>query len=222
MSTVGSIGAERLTKFHAVQSRTVFYQYMFIAVAITVCGVLVILVALYMLLNTDPKIYHVFMMAVSFAVIVVGVDIGRHNWPKGNRQSVVVDLRSVRLLEEGHVRKQFVFDQRVRIGGSFNAAFHVPEFKPLQGVEFEREGEVIEVSPRESFLLDDVRRLWPMVLLITKKHGLRPTGQFAALLDREAKRDDYWRQVRDELAGKKRKPEVPAKRRNLKLKKPKG
>ncbi|NIP34773.1 MAG: hypothetical protein GWN18_07495 [Thermoplasmata archaeon] len=133
-----------------------------------------------------------------------------------------MDLRSVRLLEEGHVRKQFVFDQRVRIGGSFNAAFHVPEFKPLQGVEFEREGEVIEVSPRESFLLDDVRRLWPMVLLITKKHGLRPTGQFAALLDREAKRDDYWRQVRDELAGKKRKPEVPAKRRNLKLKKPKG
>ena len=126
----------RVPAFHAVQSRQVFYRYMVMAVGIVVCGVMVILVSLYLLVNTTPRVYHVFMMAFSFAVVILGVDIGRHNWPKGSRQSVVVDLRSVRLLEDVDVQKEFVFRESVRLGGSFNTAFHVPDFKPLAGVEF--------------------------------------------------------------------------------------
>jgi hypothetical protein len=100
---------------------------MFIAVAITFCGLLVIMVAVYLMLNSVPKVYHVFMVAISFAVVLVGVDIGRHNLPKGNRQSVVMDLRSVRLLEEGRLRRHIVFGKGVLVGATFNTAFHVPE-----------------------------------------------------------------------------------------------
>jgi hypothetical protein len=202
----------RVPTFHAVQSRAVFYQYMFIAIAIITCGLMVIMVATYLLLNTEPRIYHVFMMAFSFAVVIIGVDIGRHNWPKGSLESVVVDVRSVRQMEDGRVRKEFPFDEGVRLGASFNTAYHVPEFKPLHGVEFELMGSVIEVSPREGYLLDDVMRLWPIALLLTKVHRLRPTPEFVKLLDREAKREGYWKEVRDEMLGKKRKAPERAKK----------
>ena len=197
---------KRVPAFHAVQSRQVFYRYMIMAVGIVTCGAMVILVSLYLLLNTTPKVYHVFMMAFSFAVVIIGVDIGRHNWPKGSRQSVVVDLRSARLLQDGVVQKEFCFGKSVRLGGSFNTAFHVPDFKPLSGVEFEQRGDVIEVSPRESYELEDVKRLWPLALLLAKTHGLVPTPDFDKLMEREAKKNAFLYEIRKELAGKKDKP----------------
>jgi hypothetical protein len=205
----------RVPAFHAVQSRQVFYRYMVMAVGIVACGAMVILVSLYLLLNTTPKVYHVFMMAFSFAVVIIGVDIGRHNWPKGSRQSVVVDLRSARLLEDGVVQKEFVFGKSVRLGGSFNTAFHVPDFKPLAGVEFVQRGDVIEVSPRESYELDDVRRLWPLALLLAKTHGLEPTPDFDKLMEREGNKNAVWYEIRKELAVKGKEPKrrpAPAKR----------
>jgi hypothetical protein len=205
----------RVPAFHAVQSRQVFYRYMAMAVAIVTCGAMVILVALYLLLYTTPKVYHVFMMAFSFAVVIIGVDIGRHNWPKGSRQSVVVDLRSARLLEDGAVQKEFRFGDAVRLGGSFNTAFHVPDFKPLAGVEFEQRGDVIEVSPRESYELEDVKRLWPLALLLAKTHGLDPTPDFDKQMEREGKKNVVWYEIRKELTGKGAKPKkkpAPAKR----------
>jgi hypothetical protein len=195
----------KVPTFHAVQSRQVFYRYMAMAVAIVACGVLVILVALFLLINTPPRVFHVFMLAFSFAVVIIGVDIGRHNWPKGSRQSVVVDLRSVRLLEDGAVQKEFRFGDAVRLGGSFNTAFHVPDFKPLAGVEFEQRGDVIEVSPRESYELEDVERLWPLALVLAKTHRMVPTPDFEKLMEREAKRSLFWHEARHELTGKKTK-----------------
>jgi hypothetical protein len=196
----------RVPTFHAVQSRQVFYRYMAMAAAIVACGVLVILVALFLLVNTTPRVFHVFMLAFSFAVVIIGVDIGKHNWPKGSRQSVVVDLRSARLLEDGAVLKEFRFGDAVRLGGSFNTAFHVPDFKPLAGVEFEQRGDVIEVSPRESYELEDVERLWPLALVLAKTHRMAPTPDFEKLMEREAKRSEFWHEARQELTGKKARP----------------
>ncbi len=201
MTSAKKGGKGKVPIFHAVQSRAIFYQYMFIAIAIIVCGVMVILVATYLLLNTEPRVYHVFLMAFSFAVVIIGIDIGMHNWPKGTLESVVVDGISVRHMEDGRVLKEFLFDDGVRLGASFNTAFHVPEFKPLHGIEFELMGSVIEVSPREGYLLDDVRKLWPLALVLARIHNLRPTPEFVKLMEREAKKEGYWEEVRKEVLG---------------------
>jgi len=203
--------------FHAVQSRAIFYQYMFIAVAITVIALVVLAVTVNLMLTTEPAVYHVFIMAFTFALMVLGVDMGRHNLPKGSRESVIVDLRSVRLLDEGRVQKEFVFDARVRIGIIANQAFYVPDMKPLHGIEFERDGDVIEVSPRESYQLDDVRRLWPFAMIIAKAHDLRPTPTFIKVLKTEAKKGGYWEEIHDELLGEKR-PRMPKPKRPSKPK----
>lgn len=189
-------------QFFAVQARTIFLQYMMIAVGIVACGVSITLITVYEFVTSTPGVAHVFIIAFSFAIIILGVDIGMHNWPKGSRQSVIVDLRSARLLEEGRVVKEFVFDKRVRLGMVVNQAFHVPDLKPLYGVEFEREGDVIEVSPRESFQLDDVRRLWPLAMHISRKHGLQPTPRLLSILKAEAKKGGYWEEIYEELTGK--------------------
>jgi hypothetical protein len=109
-------------------------------------------------------------------------------------------------MEDGRVEKEFLFDDGVRLGGSFNTAYHVPQYKPLHGIEFELMGGVIEVSPREGYLLDDVARLWPLALLLTAVHGLKPTPEFLKLMEREAKKGEYWKEVRKEILGKGSKP----------------
>jgi hypothetical protein len=203
--------------FVAVKSRSEHYQNLFIGISLTVCGVLIIIIALFLIWSTDPTGIHLFIGALGLVAIIIGVDIVNHTLPKMSRESVVVDLRSARLLRGGRPRLEFPFGDRVRIGVVFNYGFHVPEFKPLYGIEFERAGEMIRVSPSEGYDLMYVQKLWPIAIAITRLYQLEPTPGFRKQLEYEGKKGGYWEKVRDELLGE---PEKLVKKATKGSKKP--
>jgi hypothetical protein len=187
--------------FVAVKSRTGHYQNLFIGLSLTTCGILIILIAIFLLWTTEPSGIHLFIGALGLIAVILGVDIVGHTMPNMVRESVVVDLRSARLLHGGRPVLEFPFGDRVRIGVVFNYGIHVPEYKPLYGVEFERAGETITISPTDGYDILYVQKLWPIAMAVTRLYKMEPTPGFKKQLQYEGKKGGYWEKVRDELLG---------------------
>ncbi|UCC93920.1 MAG: hypothetical protein JSW25_04440, partial [Thermoplasmata archaeon] len=152
--------------------------------------------------TTDPAGFHLFIGALGLVAIVVGGDIVGHTVPEMGRESVVVDLRSARLLKAGKPRVEFRFGDHVRIGAMFNYGIYVPELKPLYGIEFERAGQTISVSPSDGYDIMYVQKLWPIAMALTRLYKMKPTPGFTKQLLYEGKKGGYWAKVRDDLLGK--------------------
>jgi hypothetical protein len=84
---------------------------------------------------------------------------------------------------------------------TFNYGFHVPDLKPLYGIQFERDGEVINVSPSEGYDLQNVKNLWPLALAITRLYRLEPTEMAKRNLRYQRGKGGYWAKIHDELLG---------------------
>ena len=193
------------TIFMAVKSRSVQYQILFIGISFVACGIIIMLIVLFLMVDIGPAGIHLFMGALGLIAVIIGIDILAHTWPKMGHESILVDLRSARLLEGGRQRKEFPFKDRVRIGVSFNYGFHVPDLKPLYGIQFEMDGDLINVSPSEGYDLDYVKRLWPLALAITRIYELEPTELAKRNLKYQKDKGGYWAKIHDELLGKEEK-----------------
>jgi hypothetical protein len=188
--------------FVAVKSRSDHNQNLFIGSSLTTCGVLIILAVLYMMWSTEPLGGHLFVGALGLVAVIIGVDIINHTLPQMSRESVVVDLRSARVLKGGKIQQHFVFGDRVKIGAVFNYGIHVPEFKPLYGIEFERAGDVISISPSDGYDILHVQKLWPIAIAVARLYKMQPTQGFKKQLEYEGKKGGYWEKVRVDLLGR--------------------
>ena len=211
MPTVASQDKMKGVVFLAVKSRSVEYQNLFIGIMLVACGALLMLISIFLMWDIGPTVFHLFVGVMGLIAVVFGAEIINHTYPTLNHESIIVDLRSARLLEGGRPKKEFRFGDRVRIGASFNYTFHVPDLKPLYGVEFERDGDTIQVSPTEGYDLDYVRKLWPLAWIITRKYKLEPTEAFRGRLEREKDKGGYWAKVHDQLMGEGERPLVERK-----------
>lgn len=197
--------------FIAVKSRTSEYQTLFIGIMLVACGILLMLISLFLMWDVGPTGFHLFVGVMGLVAVVFGIDIVNHTWPSMRHESIIVDLRSARLLEGGRPRKEFRFGDKVRIGAIFNHSFHVPDLKPLYGIEFERLGDTIQVSPTAGYDLDYVQKLWPLAWIITRTYKMEPTEAFRSRLDQEKDKGGYWAEVHEQLLGEGEKPLVSKK-----------
>lgn len=205
MSAVASQKKLKGTIFMAVKSRSVQYQILFVGISFVSCGIIIMLVVLFLMVDDGPAGVHLFLGAMGLIAVIIGIDILAHTWPKMGHESILVDLTSARLLEGGRQKKEFPFKDRVRIGVSFNYGFHVPDLKPLYGIQFEMDGDLINVSPSEGYDLDYVKRLWPIALAITRIYELEPTELAKKNLKYQKDKGGYWAKIHDEFLGKEEK-----------------
>lgn len=187
--------------FLAVKSRSTQYQSLFIGGTLGACGVMIIVTALYLIWAEGAEGLYLFIGALGLVVVVIGVDILGHTMPEMDRESVVVDNRSARLLDGGKLVKEFTFGNRVRLGATFNSTFHVPTLKPLYGIEFERGGDTIVVSPGEGYTLNHVERLWPLALALARKYDMQLTPGLRKHLEGTREDGGYWAKVASQLLG---------------------
>jgi hypothetical protein len=194
--------------FLAVKSRSSESQNLFIGIMLVACGVLLMLISLFLMWDIGTTGFHLFVGVMGLVAVILGADIINYTWPTMRHESIIIDLFSARLLEGGRAKKEFRFGDKVRIGATFNHTFHVPDLKPLYGIEFERDGDVIQISPSAGYDLDYVRKLWPLAWIITRKYKMKPTDGFRMRLDQEKDKGGYWAEVHDQLLGEGEKPLV--------------
>jgi hypothetical protein len=211
-------GKKKGPMFLASRSRANIYRDILIAGTLVIGGILVVIACLYLIMDSGPSGIYLFMGGFGIAVAVIGVDMGIHIGPRMAREYIMVDMKSARLLEDGHLIKELVFEDKVMVGAAFNYGINVPELSPLYGIEFDRAGEKIVVSPAEGYALHYVKKLWPMTMTIIRKHELGITQEFRKNLEYEKDKGGYWAEIHEELLGKKKtkvlkeiKPENPSK-----------
>lgn len=202
--------------FLASKSRANLYRDMVIGGTLVFGGMIVILACIYLILDTDPTGPFLFMGAVGIAIVVIGIDMMVHTRSKMAHEYIMVDFKSARMLEDGNLIMELAFKDKVRVGVTFNFGMNVPELSPLYGIEFEKAGDKIVVSPMEGYALHYVKKLWPLTMTIIRKHDLGITEEFRKNLTYEKEKGGYWAEIHDELLGEmKMKKKSPSKKADV-------
>ena len=92
MSAVASQKKLKGTIFMAVKSRSVQYQILFVGISFVSCGIIIMLVVLFLMVDDGPAGVHLFLGAMGLIAVIIGIDILAHTWQKMGHESILVDL----------------------------------------------------------------------------------------------------------------------------------
>jgi hypothetical protein len=83
-----------------------------------------------------------------------------------------MDDRSIRYYNKSGLKDEILLDPSVMVGVDWTSGYANREFGPMSGIFFLSGGTRIDLGHYEGFPIKDVRRAWPYVVKLIRRHNL--------------------------------------------------